>query len=328
MKGIITSNTFDDLPTPADTEEYIAWCIAARDQAPDLREYLIHHYYHHGVRRFYIEDDSSNPPLSSFDYPIPREALTFRYHKASPQEFEKNNIALQMRIYDMCRGSYGARHTWMAYFDVDEYLEVKAPETLKGILQEFEANSTIGSVAVNWRVHTSAGLLHRPESVRKSFDVCIDDRPKGFNKRVKSIVRMAYLPSAGGSPHVFHTNSSTIPVGANGDKLTNMDGDHTPISHSRMILHQYVFSIYVPLSPGGVNISVTDKQFETDADFRISYAVKSREEFERKMDMWGNPQHSRKRNLLAARTRTESFWKSLEEDYSHVPCRELTEYRP
>ena len=35
-----------------DDEEYVAICMAVKDQSLDLPEWLIHHYHHLGVRRF------------------------------------------------------------------------------------------------------------------------------------------------------------------------------------------------------------------------------------------------------------------------------------
>ena len=62
----------------------------------------------------------------------------------------------------------------MAFLDSDEYLEVTSQnETLREILEEFEKSDSIGGLGVSWRMHTSAGLLRRPESTRKAFTTCI-----------------------------------------------------------------------------------------------------------------------------------------------------------
>lgn len=41
---------------------------------------------------------------------------------------------------------------------------------MEGMLREMATHDDIGALAVNWQVHTSAGLLTRPPSARKAFD--------------------------------------------------------------------------------------------------------------------------------------------------------------
>lgn len=38
----------------SDDTEYVAMCVAHRNQVEDLPEFLRHHYYQHGIRRFYV----------------------------------------------------------------------------------------------------------------------------------------------------------------------------------------------------------------------------------------------------------------------------------
>lgn len=92
-------------------------------------------------------------------------------------------------------------------------------ETLVEFLQTSDRNQKFGAVGVNWRVHTSSGLVKRPpEGNRKAFTECILDDPKEANRCVKSFVTTEYYKSAI-SPYVFALQEDTIPVGENGDKL-------------------------------------------------------------------------------------------------------------
>lgn len=117
-----SANTNSDAqPTPRN--EYIAICLAVRNQGPDLPEFLQHHYYNIGVRRFYVMDDGSRPPLSSLGavgaYGVPAEALTFVYYGESMRVHD-----MQHKVYNDCVHVWGANHTWMAFIDADEFLDV------------------------------------------------------------------------------------------------------------------------------------------------------------------------------------------------------------
>lgn len=104
-------------------DEYVAICLAVRDQGPDLPEFLQHHYYNIGFRRFYVMDDGSRPPLSSLGadgaYGVPAEALTFVYYDESTRVHD-----MQHKVYNDCVHVWGANHTWMAFIDADEFLDV------------------------------------------------------------------------------------------------------------------------------------------------------------------------------------------------------------
>jgi hypothetical protein len=149
-------------------DEYVAVCMAVKDQHLDLQEFFIHHYHHLGIRRFYIMDDGSEPPLSSHkDYGIPRKHLTFHYYS------RKDRVkGMQHHVYDTCISLYRDRHTWMAFLDADEMLEMTGEETLREMLKRWEWDRSVGALAVNWKTHGSNGLLMRPESARKAFTDC------------------------------------------------------------------------------------------------------------------------------------------------------------
>lgn len=68
-----------------DHDEYLAFCLFAKNQAADMVEWFQHHYYEMGIRRFYVMDDGSDPPLSTYmdDYGIPPEAVDFIHYPKS-----------------------------------------------------------------------------------------------------------------------------------------------------------------------------------------------------------------------------------------------------
>jgi hypothetical protein len=213
-------------------DEYVAICMAVRDQARDLPEWFIHHYHHLGIRRFYIMDDGTIPPLSEYpDYGIPASTITHVYFPES-----ERHDKMQHYLYSECQRRFGNQHNWIAYIDADEYLEMISNESLTSFLQSFESNYSIGAVGVQWQMHNSAGLLTRPTSCRKAFTKCIADFETQDNRHIKSIVNTAYFVEAQ-TPHNFFTSHSTLTVGENGDTVP-FAWRH-PITRNRIALHHY-----------------------------------------------------------------------------------------
>jgi hypothetical protein len=276
-------------PTSAplnETEEYVALCVAVKDQSKDLPEFFIHHYYHIGIRRFYIVDDGSNPPLETFtNYGIPREAITFKYW--DPEETKDRKM--QPIFYNDCISNWGSKHTWMGFVDTDEFFDTPGPESLPEVLRSFEVNASVGALGVNWRTHTSGGLLTRPDSNRKSFTTCITDEaaPNGVasdNLHVKSIVKTsAYIDPE--SPHTFHLKDNAMTVGEHGDKIWDQPR-RSPVTRDRIGLHHY--------------------------------GVKSREEYEEKI----------RRSNANKDAKGWWWWDHIEKEMPHVECLEMTLYDP
>jgi hypothetical protein len=268
-----------------DDEDYVAVCMAVKDQPLDLPEFLVHHYYHVGIQRFYIMDDGSDPPLSSVpDYGIPNSALTFYYYNAS----DRVNM-MQLNIYNQCNEWYGKNHTWIAYLDADEFLEVTDPkESFPSILKGFESDDTIGAVGINWRMHTSSDLKSRPESNRKSFTTCIydDEDHSGEasdNKHIKSVVKTSKYESAI-NPHTFNLKDGAHMVGEDGEQVNHW-AFRQPITRNRLSLHHY--------------------------------AVKSYEEYETKMN----------RSNAMGDAKSWEFWNHVR-DLPHVDCPEMAKFEP
>lgn len=216
--------------------DYVAICMAVKDEGPALNEYFVHHYHHLGIKRFYIMDDGSEPPLSTLDFPgVPRSILTF----VSQNQVTRMHDT-QIHIYNRCQQDYGHLHTWIAYLDADEFLETPGTETLHEILEEFEADDSVGALAVNWKMHGSSGVLTRPESARKAFVHCVSDRNEdthGFesdNIHVKVIVKTDKAINSL-SPHTWNVNGTT--VGEHGDVIGGPF--RRPITRDRIAVHHY-----------------------------------------------------------------------------------------
>ncbi|KAL8746741.1 MAG: hypothetical protein Q9184_007706 [Pyrenodesmia sp. 2 TL-2023] len=138
-------------PSPSDDEEYLAICMAVRDQYLDIPKLLRHHYYHLDIRRFYIIGDGSQPPLFTKANVIPSAAINFHYIYS-----ENRNNWMQYRIYNDYNARYNFLHTCIGYLGADEYLETTGNETFVEFLHTVDTKQIIGAVGVNWKTHTSS----------------------------------------------------------------------------------------------------------------------------------------------------------------------------
>ncbi|PHH61943.1 hypothetical protein CDD81_7692 [Ophiocordyceps australis] len=220
----------------APRDEYIALCLAVKDQAQDLPEWLQHHYFNMGIGKFYIMDDGSDPPMSSLahTFGIPPSALEFYYSDKS-QHLRRMQRTLYNRCVELARPKH---HTWMAFLDADEFLDTPGPESLRAILSAFEPVTSIGAVAINWHVHSSSGHLVRQPSVRGAYTQCLidDDGEDGWlNRYVKSIVRLAAYKSMA-TPHFFHLENNSVTVGEHGDLVRD---SWRRASRDRLAVHHY-----------------------------------------------------------------------------------------
>lgn len=264
-------------------DEYLAICLAVRDQALDLPEFLQHHYYNMGIKRFYIMDDGSVPPLedSLSTYGVPARALTFVYHDETQRVG-----SMQYKLYNDCNNIYGVNHTWIAYIDTDEFIDMPSGESLEAVLRDLDENrsSDVGALGINWQMHTSNGQLHRQESVRTAYTQCIYDDPDhngdgSDNRHVKSIVKVRDFAGPI-NPHMFNLKPGKITVGEDGKDIAHW-AFRRPITRDRLSLHHY--------------------------------AVKSKEEYEEKMQ----------RSNAMGQPKDWVFWNHVEDELPHVPCKDM-----
>ncbi|KFY34957.1 hypothetical protein V494_06332 [Pseudogymnoascus sp. VKM F-4513 (FW-928)] len=236
--------TFTPAPFDSgDTEEYLAICVSVKDQYLDLLEWLTHHYHHHNIRRFYLMDDGSTPVLATLNFSsaVDPKAITHRYYHPATRLVKHQ----QLVAYDECIALFGHKHKWMAFLDADEFLEVRGKDTLHGMLKELDGDDKIGALAVNWQIHTSSGLLKRPDSSRKSFVTCIEnyDNPghdPGFgkeNEHIKTIVKTKSYEKPL-NPHKFALKDGARTVGENGDNVDRFAW-RVPITRDRISLHHF-----------------------------------------------------------------------------------------
>jgi hypothetical protein len=98
-------------------------------------------------------------------------------------------ISSQLFAYRDCLAKYGARHDWVAFVDVDEFIVLRDPKykyDLPGFLSRYRE---YGALGVQWRVVGSSGHNEPPKvGVRAGYTHCL---PEGnsFSRTVKMIVQ-------------------------------------------------------------------------------------------------------------------------------------------
>ena len=80
---------------------------------------------------------------------------------------------------------------WLAFFDADEFLALRADASIDSFLGRFDAD--VGAIAINWRVFGSSGQQHyRPAPVIERFTDALPEDAR-LHLTVKSIARRAGL---------------------------------------------------------------------------------------------------------------------------------------
>lgn len=223
-----------------DKDEYLAICISAKDQFDDLLEWLTHHYHHHNIRRFYIMDDGSTPPYATRNFSafVDPRAITHRYILPA-----LHHRYQQLASYTDCLDLYGKKHKWIAFIDADEYLEVRGNNTIHSLLKQYDNDNSVGAFAINWQIHTSGGLLTRPDSARKGFTRCIEDQDPNHppnvgteNEHIKVIVKPSHVATP--DVHKFYLKDGSRTVGEYGDTV-DRQAWRVPITRDKVALHHY-----------------------------------------------------------------------------------------
>ncbi|KAK8088724.1 hypothetical protein PG997_003685 [Apiospora hydei] len=318
-----TTNTETTPLANPDTQrnEYVAICLAVRDQAPDLPEFLQHHFYNIGVRRFYIMDDGSRPPLASLGrdgaYGVPDEALTFVYYDESARVHD-----MQHKVYNDCVHVWGQNHTWMAFIDADEFLDVLGaspplPPTLP-------AKSSTSLLSALWPFSSSSPSSSKASDISTSSKNGTTTRETGAvgdqEETLDSILReLEPLPHVGalGINWQMQTSNGRLTRAASGSdnkhikSIVRVRDYDRPLNPHKFALKQDRVTV------GEHNDTVAHVAFRQPITRdRLSlhhYAVKSRQEYEEKI---------LRSNAMSA-PKGEGFWNHVEHDLPHVECNDM-----
>eukprot|EP00891_Asterochloris_glomerata_P005717 jgi/Astpho2/5717/e_gw1.00079.119.1_t len=218
---------------PVQPEQYLALCLAAKDQHLDLREWLDHHLAL-GVSKIYLFDDHSDPPM------LPAvtsyvEAGLVNYHYV--QHFSHPSNRTQLYVYDYCIEHFRHQHTWIAFIDIDEFFVLRgtaAGSSLPAFLRQYEG---YGGLAVHWRVFGSSGHIVRPGgSLLGSFHRCLP-ADQEHNQHVKTIANTRHVVHVGLDPHHCVYQPPYTAVNELGLPVLGARGVHPTTDH--IALHHY-----------------------------------------------------------------------------------------
>ena len=200
-------NTFPEV----EDSQYFAVCVAAKDQHADINEWVVHHEKL-GAGKIYIYDDNSDPPMRDELQTHIQSGLVV-YHFIGLDNHTTIDRP-QLWVYNECIKQYRARHQFIAFIDVDEFLFLRDPSlvSIPAMLHQYEE---YGGLAVNWVLFGSSGHIHRPQGgTLANYWKCVPlSHPE--NLHIKTIANMKYVAHVSGTPHFFFYNEGKTAVNEN-----------------------------------------------------------------------------------------------------------------
>lgn len=102
--------------------------------------------------------------------------------------------------FHMCAAEHKDDHTYMAFFDVDEFLVLKKHDTVDEFLQQ---HLTEGSLAISWHIFgTGFRDLYTPLPVTKRFMYRDGVHPHDRHQQAFNVKSILKLSDYGGYPQV------------------------------------------------------------------------------------------------------------------------------
>mmetsp|Transcript_19097 Transcript_19097/g.41347 ORF Transcript_19097/g.41347 Transcript_19097/m.41347 type:complete len:452 (-) Transcript_19097:1107-2462(-) len=237
----LLSKQFPKLANLNSTSTSTAICGIVKDAEQYLDEWVDYNFGL-GVHTIYLIDNSKEHDLKNWQ--DKRRSAGY-----SVRVMPKPGTHRQMYAYHMCAAEFKEDHTYMAFFDVDEFLVLKKHNTIDEFLQQ---HLTKGSLAISWYIFgTGFRDMYAPLPVTKRFlyrdGVLKHDRHQGAWYNVKSILKLSDYGGYPQSPHSMKTNKAT----AGSDKAwtdTNGKGDFDKIGAANYdrpvdvaVIHHYKY---------------------------------------------------------------------------------------
>jgi hypothetical protein len=183
--------------------ESAAICTIAVDEEAYIDEWVDYHYAL-GFTAFYIYDNSPANEL--------RQWATHKGPHVVLKHFPEK--AAQLKHLTECGNTYGVanNHTWLAYYDIDEFLVLRKHRHVVDFLHEYAKE---GALAINWLLFFNSGRVHyEPLPVTKRFFY----REAMANNYTKLIVRLDDLnvEIQFHSPHIVPLKEGKLTIDTNG----------------------------------------------------------------------------------------------------------------
>lgn len=223
---------------PEERSPGVTLCAIARNEGPYLLEWIAHHRLI-GVERIVIYSNESDD--GSDDLLARLATLGIIDYRIWPGvEGRSSQIAAYQDAIVRCETR------WIAFLDLDEFLNLKSDDSIGDFLTRFPAD--VSAIGLNWRLFGSAGRTKKEPGLIMERFIRAAPRDHGFSRQTK-----------------------TIAVAADIYKVT---------AHRVRLMHgrgRYVDAAGAPLDPGRGFAPVNHGLIQVN-----HYVLKSREEFESK----------------------------------------------
>jgi hypothetical protein len=205
-------------------EDYFAICTCAKYE-PDIMEWVEYHL-RMGASKIYVYDNSDSK------YNVIESSLAW-YRKNNYVVYERiEGKEAQRRAFQKCHANYKAKHKFIAFIDVDEFIVVKdKKKTIPVILKDYEK---YGALGLNWMEYGRSGHVSKPPGgVIKNYHKC---HPMSH---VKLIANMNYFTSGKFlSPHQIKLDEGYFAVNEKFEKITSYRTENG--SFDKIYLNHYV----------------------------------------------------------------------------------------
>ncbi len=186
------------LPDLTNTNTSTSLCGIVKDAEAYLDEWVDYHFGL-GFHSIYLIDNSDKHELKSWQDKRRNAGYSVRV-------LPKPGTHRQMYGYHMCAAEFKNDHTFMAFFDVDEFLVLKKHNRVDDMLADHLKE---GSLAVSWFIFGSGDTsTYAPLPVTKRFlyrDGGWKDTRHSQWKNVKSILKLEDYAGYPKSPHSMKT---------------------------------------------------------------------------------------------------------------------------
>lgn len=211
-----------------------ALCGIVKDAEAYLDEWVDYHFGL-GFHSIYLIDNSDKHELKSWQDKRRNAGYSVRV-------LPKPGTHRQMYGYHMCAAEFKNDHTYMAFFDVDEFLVLKKHDRVDDMLADHLKE---GSLAVSWYIFgTGDTNMYAPLPVTKRFMYRDGDTEKTRHNQwsnVKSILKLQDYGNYPKSPHSMKHTRGTWKDTNGGGSFDKIGAINTDRPTDVAIIHHYKY---------------------------------------------------------------------------------------
>lgn len=193
----------------------------------------------------------------------------------------------QIPSYTDCYNTYKDEYDWIAYFDIDEFLELDCNDIHEFLSNDMFNDRGINTIRVCWRQYTDSGLIKVEDNnySMKRFTEYLSITYK-YSVNTKIIVKTCIKNGIFDSPHGMLKNHDVVCVNTGGQLtqnyilINNNTWDNARLNHYRFkTIEEYVLNKMVRLWPTdylnggktGLNLNMFFR-FNKKTDEKVNYA--------------------------------------------------------